>query len=317
MRVLITGGTGFVGAHLISFLKTRATYIGVIASGGSPTRHPEAHYHELDIRNAGEVRSVVNEVRPSHVFHLAGVSAVDVSWRESRLNFEVNVCGAYNLFEAAMSLPAPPRILNVSTSQVYAASGHPLSEEDPVHPANPYAASKAMAEMIRVQYQHHRLGGIVTARSFNHTGPGQSANFVIPSMAKQFAEIELGMRPASITVGNIQIKRDFSDVRDVVRAYFLLLEHGGTGEVYNVCRGVAVRLEDILKMFQSVCGVEVKIEIDPDRLRRSDPLEICGNPQKLSAATGWRPQIPLSQTISDTLDHWKSELKHEKTIGNR
>jgi GDP-4-dehydro-6-deoxy-D-mannose reductase len=117
------------------------------------------------------------------------------------------------------------------------------------------------------------------------------------------------MRPASIAVGNIQIKRDFTDVRDVVRAYFLLLEHGVTGEVYNVCSGVAVRLADILGMFQSVCGVEVKIEIDVDRLRTSDPLEICGNPAKLNEATGWRTQIPLSQTISDTLDYWKTGLK--------
>ena len=315
MRALITGGTGFVGNHLISLLKTGSPYIAVIASGGNSTRHPEANYYDLDIRNAGDVGSIVNEVRPTHVFHLAGVSAVDVSWRESRLNFEVNVCGAYNLFEAAMSLPAPPKVLNISTSQVYAVSDHALSEESPVRPANPYAVSKAMAEMIGAQYQNRGSGGIITARSFNHTGPGQPANFVIPSMAKQFAEIELGIRAAGITVGNIQIKRDFTDVRDVVRAYLLLIERGVVGEIYNVCSGVAVRLADILGMFQSVCATEVKIEIDPARLRTSDPLEVCGDPQKLRDATGWQPRIPLIQTISDTLDSWKAKLKSETTSG--
>jgi GDP-4-dehydro-6-deoxy-D-mannose reductase len=309
LRVLITGGTGFVGTHLISFLKSQGAAIAVMAPSDGTIRDPEINLYEVDIRDAQEVKRVVAEVQPAQIYHLAGVSAIDVSWRDPQLNFEVNVGGAYNLFAAAMALPAPPRILNISTSQVYAPSSSALSENDPMQPGNPYAASKAMAELIRVQYLHHTVGGIVTSRSFNHTGPGQSANFVVSSMAKQFAEIALGVREPRLTVGNIQVKRDFTDVRDVVRAYGLLLEHGATGEVYNVCSGVAVRLADILEMLQSICGVKVKIEIDPGRIRTSDPLEIRGNPQKLQEATGWRPQIPLLKTLFDSVDAWKAKLK--------
>jgi GDP-4-dehydro-6-deoxy-D-mannose reductase len=314
LRVLVTGGTGFVGAHLIRFLKARAAAIAVLARGDNGLRDPGTEFYDVDVRDAGEVRSAVKEFQPTHVYHLAGFSAVDVSWREPRLNFEVNVGGAYNLFEAAMSLPSPPKILNVSTSQVYAPSNLPLSEDSAVSPDNPYAASKAMAEMITVQYRHHRVGEIITTRSFNHSGPGQSANFVLPSMARQFAEIRLGVRPPSITLGNIEVKRDFTDVRDVVRAYFMLLEHGSPGEVYNVCSGLSVRLADILKMFQSIAGVEAAIQIDPARLRTSDVLEMRGNSDKLREATGWLPQIPLMKTISDMLEDWTRRIRDEDTL---
>ena len=155
-----------------------------------------------------------------------------------------------------MSLPSPPRILNVSTSQVYACSSRPLREDSLIRPDNPYAASKAMAELLMVAYQRNEAGGIVTARAFNHTGPGQPPSFVLPSIAKQFAEIEAGLQPPKLTVGNIEVERDFTDIRDVVRAYCMLLDRGRTGEIYNVCSGSAVRLADIIQMFQSISGIK-------------------------------------------------------------
>jgi GDP-4-dehydro-6-deoxy-D-mannose reductase len=308
--VLITGGTGFVGTHLIRFLKSHASKIAVIASGdGSFRQEPEVEYHALDIRRADQVRSVVHNSSPTHVYHLAGISAVDVSWNNPRLTFEVNVLGAYNLFEAAMSLPSPPRILNVSTSQVYSASGMMLTETSPVNPDNPYAETKAMAELLRVQYRKCRSGGIVTARSFNHTGPGQTPHFVLPSIAKQFAEMEAGLRPPSLTVGNLEVKRDFTDVRDVVVAYSALLEKGRIDEVYNVCSGSAVRLADVVRKFEAISGITVEINTDSDRLRSNEVSQIFGDSTKLKTETGWSPQIPLEKTIRDLLDYRREMIK--------
>jgi GDP-4-dehydro-6-deoxy-D-mannose reductase len=313
-RVLITGGTGFVGPHLIRFLKSKpnSSTIAVIGAGGSQSRQePGVDYYELDIRKADEVRSVVRKISPTHIYHLAGISAVDVSWSDPRLTFEVNVLGASNLFEAAMGLPSIPRILNVSTSQVYASSDAILTENSQVNPENPYAASKAMAELLRVQYRKCSAGGIVTARSFNHTGPGQTPNFVLPSIAKQFAEIEAGLRPPKLTVGNIEVKRDFMDVRDVVQAYSALLDKGRTNEIYNVCSGSAHRVADVIGKFEAISGITIQIDTDPARLRSNEVSQILGDSTKMRTETGWSPQIPLEKTLRDLLDYWRANIRGE------
>jgi GDP-4-dehydro-6-deoxy-D-mannose reductase len=315
LRILITGGTGFVGTHLIQFLKSsRNLRIAVLSSGGSLFHEKGVDYCEVDLRDVNAVNSTVSEIKPQQIYHLAAISAVDVSWKNPRLTYEVNVLGAYNLFQAAMQLPAIPRILNVSTSQVYANGLGPLTETSPVGPDNPYAASKAMAELLVVQYRKHRDGGIITARSFNHTGPDQQTKFVLPSIAKQFAEIELGIREPVLTLGNIEIKRDFTDVRDVVRAYCLLLDKGRTNEVYNVCSGSAVRLADVIRMFESVVGFEVKIETAPELVRPDEAVHICGDPTKIQAETGWRAQIHLKKTVTDLLEYWRSRCRSEQQI---
>jgi GDP-4-dehydro-6-deoxy-D-mannose reductase len=313
-RVLITGGTGFVGVHLIQFLKNKFSDIVVIALGDSKSpQEPGVEYYHLDIRTADEIRSVVRKVSPTHIYHLAGISAVDVSWSNPRLTFEVNVVGTSNLFEAAMSLPSPPRILNVSTSQVYASSSLILTESSSINPGNPYAASKAMAELLRVGYRKSIGGGIITTRSFNHTGPGQPPHFVLPSIAKQFAEMEAGLRPPRLAVGNLEVKRDFTDVRDIVRAYFALLDQGRTDEVYNVCSGSALRLADAIGKFEAISGRAVEIATDPERLRPDEVLQIVGDPTKIRAETGWSPQIPLEKTIRDLLDYWRQKIKGESS----
>ena len=307
-RILITGGTGFVGKHLIQFLKPKNSRIAVLASGPTSTPEPDVDYYEVDIRDRDAVRSVVQKVEPDQIYHLAGITTIAASWSDPQLTYEVNVWGASSLFRAAMSLPSPPRILNVSTAQVYAPSSYPLSEGSLVWPDNPYAASKAMAELLIVEYQRHQAGGIVTARAFNHTGPGQPPNFVLPSMAKQFAEIEVGLQPAKLIVGNIDVKRDFTDIRDVVRAYCLLLGQGRTGEIYNVCSGSAICLSEIVQLFESISGVDVNIETDEGRVRCNDVMHICGDPNKIRNATGWRPQISLRETVVSLLDYWRSRI---------
>jgi GDP-4-dehydro-6-deoxy-D-mannose reductase len=309
--ILITGGTGFVGNHLITHLSDGNSRIAVLSSGGSSVRVPGVDYHEADICDASVVQSIVREVSPEKIFHLAGISDVASSWKDPRLTFEVNVLGTLNLFEAAMSLPRPPHILNVSTAQVYAPAADVLSEVSPIAPDNPYAASKAMAELLMVPYRKCATGGIVTARAFNHTGPGQSEKFVLPSIAKQFAEIQAGERPPKLIVGNVGVERDFTDVRDVVWAYSLLLEKGRMGKIYNVCSGSAVRLADIIKMCESVSGTKVELEKDPARIRANEAATVCGSAKKIEADTGWRPRIPLKQTISDLLEYWRLRASSE------
>jgi GDP-4-dehydro-6-deoxy-D-mannose reductase len=313
-RILISGGTGFVGTHLIRFLKSRPSKIIVFSSGdGSSLREPGVDYYKVDIRSGDEVRSVVREASPDQVYHLAGISAVDVSWKNPRLTFEVNVVGAFNLFEGAMSLPSPPKILNVSTSQVYARSSGPLTEASPLGPENPYAASKAMTEFLLVQYRNCVKGGIITARSFNHTGPGQLPNFVLSSVAKQFAEIEAALRPPTLKVGDLGVKRDFTDVRDVVRAYCELLDKGKIGEVYNVCSGCPVLLADAVKEFQANCRTPVTTEIDQARLRSGEVAQMVGDSTKIRTEIGWSPSISLRMTIRDLLDYWRGRTRQPLT----
>lgn len=271
-----------------------------------------AEFCRVDIRNESDVQSALRQIKPDDVYHLAGISAVDLAWADPRATFEVNVVGAYNVLQAAMGLASPPRILTISTAQVYAPSDTPLTENSPLAPANPYAASKAIAELLEVSFRKSKAGKIVMARSFNHTGPGQPPSFVLPSLAKQFAEIEVGIRQPKLAVGNIDVRRDFTDVRDVVRAYSGLLTRGRTGEVYNVCSGVGTLLLDLIRQFQSLCPIAVTIETDPGRVRSGDIPRIVGNPEKIRKETGWVVQIPISQTLKDLLNYWRGEITARK-----
>ena len=305
--VLITGGSGFVGPHLIRHLKPHAPRISVFAPRTVASDDSSVEYHSVDIRDRKSVSSLMEEISPSSIYHLAGVSAVDVAWSNPRFTYDVNVTGTYNVFEAAMRLSLLPKLLNVSTGQVYAASQGALTESSLVCPDNPYAASKAMAELLAVQYRNRTSGGIITARSFNHTGPGQSPNFFFSAVAKQFVEIEHDRRPPTLLVGDIHVKRDFTDVRDIVRAYFLLVEKGRVGEVYNVCSGRAICLADVVELFAAKTGIRVSIEQDPKKVRMSDVREISGDPRKLRDETGWLPVISLEQSVQDILAYWRSQ----------
>jgi GDP-4-dehydro-6-deoxy-D-mannose reductase len=310
-RILITGGTGFVGSHLIRHLRCSTSNLAIIASETPSNQQAGVEYYEVDVRNAGDVRSAIRQIKPTEVYHLAGISAVGLAWADPRLTFEVNVEGTYNVLEATMGLASPPRILNVSTAQVYAPSDAPLSETSPLAPGNPYAASKAMAELLEVSFRKASGGGIITARSFNHTGPGQLTSFVLPSFAQQFAEIEARRRPPKLAVGNIEVERDFCDVRDVVRAYSELLSKGRPGQVYNVCSGTATLLSDVVEQFQALCRTVVTIERDPNRLRGGDLSRIVGDPSKIKKETGWDIRIPVTQTLRDLLDYWREKIKSQ------
>ena len=306
-KVLITGGTGFVGTHLVSFLKTRGLPVAVLASTDC-SEFSDVECYRADIRDADKVAAVIQKFKPNCIYHLAAISAVELSWSSPRLTYEVNVFGTLNVFEAALSLASPPRVLNVSTAQVYAPSTSPLNETSALAPDNPYAASKAMSEFLSVQFRRHSKGGIITARSFNHAGPGQSPDFVLSSIAKQFAEIEAGMRGAKLVLGNLHVRRDFTDVRDVVRAYSLLLQKGEVNEIYNVCSGHSRSIEEIVREFESISSIKIEIESRPDRQRTGENEVVCGNPAKIQTATGWQPEIPLKTTLQDLLNYWRAKV---------
>ena len=310
-RVLITGGSGFVGSHLVAYLKGHTAEIALLGTGVF-ARNSGIRTYEVDVRDSEAVRVAVREFKPTHLCHLAAISSVAESWRQPRLTYEVNVLGTFNVLEAAMGLPRPATVLNVSTAQVYAPSSEPLTETSPLGPENPYAASKAMAEFLAVQYRKTIEGGIITARSFNHAGPGQTPDYVLSSIAKQLAETEAGTREPKLSVGNTHVKRDFTDVRDVVEAYFQLLVAGSPGEIYNVCSGQSRSIQDLTDDLISISGLKIEIESNQARRRAGEVEVVCGSPEKLRAAVGWKPTIPLRKTLEDLLNYWRGKITEGK-----
>ena len=308
-RALVTGGNGFVGKYLVRYLQSSGSQVAVLSSSEGHEENNNAAFYLADIRDRGKVQSAIQEFKPDHIYHLAAISAVGNSWQSPRLTYEVNVFGTLNVFEAAMNLPSPPKIVNISTAQVYARSSALLSETSPVCPENPYAASKLMSEFLNVQFHRHAEGGIVTARSFNHMGPGQSTDFVLSSIAKQFVEMELGERQRRLSVGNIHVRRDFTDVRDVVAAYSLLMGKGRPNEIYNVCSGRALSIAAIIQQFERISGLRVEIDTHPEKRRIGEFAEVCGDPAKIQAAIGWKAAIPLVTSLQDLLVYWRSALR--------
>lgn len=256
-----------------------------------------------DITNVQDLRAALTAAEPDAVCHLAAQSNVGRSWKDPQGTVVVNVVGTLNVCTAAAALKRAPRLLLVSSSEVYGAVAprdQPIDEDQPFAPVTPYAASKAGAEMVGVQAWLGRGLEVVRARAFNHIGPGQRRGFVVPDLASQVAMAARGELDR-IATGNLEVSRDMTDVRDVVRAYRLLLVHGQAGEAYNVCRGEAVRISDLLRRLVELAGTDVPVWMDPDRARPADVPTQVGDPSKIRALTGWRPEVPLDQTLSDVL----------------
>ncbi len=290
MRALVTGSSGFVGPWLCRHLRERGDE--VVELGG-----------KVDVRDAEGVREALAGAEPDAVYHLAAISSVRQSWDDPPGTFAVNALGTLNVCNAAASLPKRPRVLLVSSSEVYGnvdPSALPVREDHPYSPVTPYAASKAAAELVGLQAWLGRGLEVVRARPFNHTGPGQSQAFVVPALAAQVAAAAAG-RAGQVRVGNLDVRRDMSDVRDVVRAYRLVMEKGEPGEVYNVCQGKSVLVREILSRLMSIAGVEVPVVVDPERFRPAELPEQVGDPGRLVELTGWRPRVPLDQTLREVL----------------
>ncbi|HEX7168030.1 MAG TPA: GDP-mannose 4,6-dehydratase [Acidimicrobiales bacterium] len=296
MRALVTGGRGFVGRWLCAHLEQ---------SGHEVTATGE----EVDVTDAGRVRDFVAKLAPDAVFHLAGQAHVGRSWDDPTGTFSVNAVGTVGVLDAARSLPSPPRVLVVSSSEVY---GHidpddlPVRETTPVRPVSPYAASKAAAEVAAQQAVRAYGLPVVVVRPFNHIGPGQSPTFVVSALAKRIVEAE---RTGSkeLAMGNASPRRDLTDVRDVVRAYVLLLERGEPGEVYNVCSGDDIAIGDLAERLVRISGVDLTVAPDTVELRASDLPVLRGDPSKLRAATGWDREYDLDRTLADVLAYWREQ----------
>jgi GDP-4-dehydro-6-deoxy-D-mannose reductase len=281
--VLVTGASGFVGRHLLELL----------GEEGAPT--------EVDVTDSAAVAAVVREAQPRAVVHLAALSNVAESWREPARTWEVNVIGTVNVLEAVAREQPRARVLAVSTGEVYGrAEQLPTPEDARVAPVSPYAASKAAAEVACSQAREAGTD-VVVARSFGHEGPGRDERFAVGSWTRQLAELELAGGGA-LRVGNLEVERDIADARDVCRAYRLLLEPVVPVGVYNVATGKSMRLSRVAELLVGMARCKVSIKPDPERFRAADIPVLCGDASRLRQATGWRPQIPLEQTLADTLE---------------
>jgi GDP-4-dehydro-6-deoxy-D-mannose reductase len=308
-RILITGVGGFVGNHLAR----RIVEQGRVALGLGIEPAPPAVRDLLseewraDVRDPESLTEVLSAARPDAIVHLAGQSSAALSFEQPVETYRVNTLGTWNLLEAARLAVPGARVLVVGTSEVYGPQpvGSRVREDAPFHPVSPYALSKAAADAGADAFLRRFGLDVVRTRSFAHIGPGQTDRFVVPSVARQIAEIEAGRREPVIQVGNLEVTRDLTDVRDVVGAYLALLERGRRGVAYNVCRGGGVPLVTVVGMLCRRARVGVRVEVDRARVRPADVPYLVGDPTLLKQDTGWSPTLSLEQTLGDVLEEWR------------
>lgn len=315
MRVLITGITGFAGSHLAEYILSNHSGVEVFGIVRWRSRmdnilhiQDKIKLMEADLKDMVSLRGVMADVKPDRIFHLAAQSFVPTSWKCPAETFAINAIGEVNLFEAVLSLNQTPKIQIAGSSEEYGqvfSNEIPMKETNPFRPLSPYAVSKVAQDLLAFQYYKSYSLRTVRTRGFNHTGPRRGDVFVTSSFARQIAEIEQKKRPPVIHVGNLEAKRDFTDVRDMVRAYWLSLEKGVEGEVYNIGSGQAYSMQEVLDLLMSLSRSKMEIKVDPARLRPSDVPVLLSDSSKFRALTGWRPMIPFKQTILDLLNFWR------------
>lgn len=306
--IIITGGAGFVGRHLIAELSSSG-FSRIVVFDKSVDNLPEGITgHASDITNSDTYRDVLREVRPAWIIHLAAVSSVGFSLSHKDLTRTVNVFATEQLLKEALALNPETKFLVISSADIYGRVGATPLAELPLslaHPTNPYGESKLeMEQIIERSYNAH----CIRVRPFPHIGPGQNTGFVSSDFASQIAAIETGKQAPEILVGNLEATRDFTDVRDVVRAYRLLLEKGQLGEVYHVASGQAHSIQFMLDTLLSMSSAVINIKQDPARMRPSDNPVLIGAIDKITKATGWKPSIPLETSLKDILQDWRSRL---------
>jgi len=313
-RVLITGITGFAGSHLADYLLERGDCeIVGIQRWRSRTENIE-HLRdkvtllECDLRDAFSTRDTLERARPDFIFHLAAQSFVPTSWTAPTESLVTNVVGQVNIFEAVRKLGIKCRIQIACSSEEYGLvlpDEVPIKETNPLRPLSPYAVSKVGQDMLAYQYWMSWKVDSVRTRGFNHEGPRRGPVFVASDFARQIADIERGKKAPVLHVGNLDAQRDFTDVRDIVRAYWLALEKCEAGEVYNICSGKAWKIKDVLDRLLSMTKSKIEVRQDPARLRPSDVPILLGDASKFRKATGWEPTIPFEKTLEDMLAYWR------------
>ncbi|HBL28919.1 MAG TPA: GDP-mannose 4,6-dehydratase [Acidobacteria bacterium] len=319
MRALITGITGFAGSHLAEYLLAEQPDVEVFGLYRWRSRMENIEHLrskvtllECDLRDYTSVHAALAASRPDYIFHLAAQSFVPSSWTAPNETLTTNVSGQTNLFEAIRALGLDPVVQIACSSEEYGLVHKdevPIKETNPLRPLSPYAVSKVAQDYLAYQYfMSYGLKAIRT-RGFNHTGPRRGHVFVTSNFCSQVAAIELGLQEPVIRVGNLDALRDFTDVRDMVRAYWLAVTKGTPGEVYNIATGHGIVIREMLDRIIAMAKVEVKVEVDPARLRPSDVEILIGDSSKFRADTGWEPRVPFEQTLTDLLNYWRQTLK--------
>ena len=313
MRALITGIGGFVGRHLLQHLQEQGDDVCGLGRPIDCLGLPAAvRVYSTDLQDRPSVERILREARPDAIYHLAAQSSTGESLVDPWATLSNNLLSQLTLFEAVLATGARPRVLVVGSSDEYGRvrpEEVPTHEDVPLRPTTPYAVSKVGQDVMGHQYFAQHGLPVVRVRPFNHTGPGHDARFVIPSFARQLAEIEVGEREPVLRVGNLEVARDFSDARDMVRAYRLALLAGVPGDVYNLGRGRSVRLGDVVDDLIALCRVAVRVEVDPALVRPTDVPRQEADTRKFSQLTGWQPHIPWHTTLLDTLEYWRARVQ--------
>ena len=318
MKVLITGITGFVGSHLADYLLSLGSIeIYGIERWRSRTENIEHIRDKInlvgcDIRDSISVTETIGKIKPDKIFHLAAQSFVPSSWQAPQESLTTNIIGELNVFEAVRAVNINPVIQIAGSSEEYGLvlpDELPIKETNPLRPLSPYAVSKVGQDFLGYQYYKSYNMNIIRTRAFNHTGPRRGEVFASSNFAKQIVEIEKNKREPVIFVGNLDARRDFSDVRDVVRAYWLATEKCLPGEVYNISSGKALSIKEMLDLLLKISKVKVEIKQDSARMRPSDVNVLLGDNTKFCKQTGWKPEIPFEQTLKDLLEYWRGKIK--------
>jgi len=316
VQVLVTGAGGFVGNHLLTFLRDQPDMQLHGTLSHAQSEHPLfagwAQPHVLDLRDPSAVAHLLEVVRPDRIYHLAGQAYVPRSFEAPWETIENNVRGQLNLLQTIHDLHLETRILVAGSAEMYGAAQPadlPLKETQPFAPSSPYSVSKITQDMLALQYFTSYGLFTVRVRAFNHIGPGQNSRFAVSSFAAQIGRIELGQSEPIVYVGNLSAERDFTDVRDIVRAYVMALEQGPAGAVYNVCSGTAYSMQTILDQLVALSTHPIEIRTAADRFRPVEIPRLVGDYSRLRQHTGWQPQISLEQTLQDVLTDWRQRLR--------
>lgn len=305
MKVLVTGGSGFAGTHLVNYLEKQGDDVYVTSRNKTGK-----NIITLDLLKIDDIKNILQEYNFDKIFHLTAQSSVNISWKMPFTTLFDNINCTLNLLKAVNDLQLKTRIILASTCELYKATNEMITESHPIEPRNPYGYSKLVTDYLVTGISQDFKLNTTLLRLFNHIGPGQTDNFVLASFTKQIAEIKLGLKEPIMEVGNLDIRRDFVDVRDVCKAYHLVSTSDAYGQVYNVCSGNEYKLRDLLNLIIKISGLEVEVIVDPNRVRKVDIQTFYGSYKKINKMFGWEPEITIEQTLTDMYNWWLENLKN-------